>query len=533
MNKRFVWGVLILAGVIAGGGWFYRTRTTTTTPATTTQTIAVERGELVATVNGAGPLASPQSANLTWRVGGVVGVIHVKVGDKVKAGDLLLELDPAALDRSIIQAQADLATAQQNLDTLLAGPTTEQLAQAKLTVEQMKQTQTTAEKNLRIALNPLGPSLMSAVEDSKEALENAQLQLQLTNADPNIAALNNQRFVTDWYRRRLDEMIEKWGPEPANEDLADKIRRAKIDVDAQINKELTLQANIELTRSSRETAVEQAEKKYNTSVANVQAAEKGPDAAKVALLQSQLDVAKANLAKAETTLQELQAGADTQAVAAARAQIAVLQATLNQVRLVAPFDATVVAINSKVKDVVNANTNAISLANLNPLEVQVNVSEVDVNRIKPGQTVNITLDAVPGQTFTGQVTAVAYVGTSSQGVVNFPVTIAVPDPDPALKPGMTAAVAIVIERRADVLLVPNRAIRVTNGQRTVTVMFEGQQIPVPVSVGLSNETLSEITEGQLREGDAVVLNQTTTTARTTGGLFGFIGGGGGGQRIGP
>jgi macrolide-specific efflux system membrane fusion protein len=89
---------------------------------------------------------------------------------------------------------------------------------------------------------------------------------------------------------------------------------------------------------------------------------------------------------------------------------------------------------------------------------------------------------------------------------------------------------VVTEKKSNVLLVPNRAIHVTGGQRTVTVLFEGQQIPVPVQVGLSNDTQSEITGGQLRAGDTIVLNATTATTNGGGGFgggpFGGFGRGG-------
>jgi multidrug efflux pump subunit AcrA (membrane-fusion protein) len=87
-------------------------------------------------------------------------------------------------------------------------------------------------------------------------------------------------------------------------------------------------------------------------------------------------------------------------------------------------------------------------------------------------------------------------------------------------------VSIVIERHENVLLVPNRALRLVGGQRSVVVVFEGQQVSVPVTLGLSNETNSEVMEGALQEGDAVVLNATTSAQTGFAGGGGFIGGGG-------
>jgi hypothetical protein len=93
---------------------------------------------------------------------------------------------------------------------------------------------------------------------------------------------------------------------------------------------------------------------------------------------------------------------------------------------------------------------------------------------------------------------------------------------------MTASVQIVVERRDDVLLVPNRAIRTQGRQRIVQVLFEGQVIEVPVTVGLSNESQSEVTGQGLREGDEVVINAATATGTQAGPgrVFGGLGGGG-------
>jgi multidrug efflux pump subunit AcrA (membrane-fusion protein) len=122
------------------------------------------------------------------------------------------------------------------------------------------------------------------------------------------------------------------------------------------------------------------------------------------------------------------------------------------------------------------------------------------------------------------------IGTVSQGVVNYPVTVRVTDADEEIRPGMTASVTIVVDQVEDALLVPNRAIRTSAGQRTVTVLFEGQQITVPVTIGLVGDSLSEVTGSQLREGDVVVINVATSSTTSSGsqqsGTFIRSGGGG-------
>ena len=82
---------------------------------------------------------------------------------------------------------------------------------------------------------------------------------------------------------------------------------------------------------------------------------------------------------------------------------------------------------------------------------------------------------------------------------------------------MTANVNIIVAQRDNVLTVPNRAIRTVRKQKMVTVLFEGQQIQTPVQVGLSEDSVTEITNGVM-EGDAVLATSTTTSPRVSGGM---------------
>lgn len=531
MRRSTVFG--ILAGVLVLGlaGYFtYRTFFAGSTPATTTQTAQVERGTLVTTVSAAGNIAARQTATVSWRARGTVGRVNVAVGQVVQAGQVLAELDPDNPDPSMLQARADLLAAQEALATLQAGPTSQQLAQARLAVVQAQDAVTSAQKSLNYLLNPVSQALLDQAEDARVALQSAQSSLQLLNASPDIAALQNQTFLTNWYRSRLSQMQEAAKGNEGNPDVADALRRAQIDYQAQLDKQYTLQLQIDTNRANKSNDVRNAQLAYNQAAANLQAAQSGPNAARVTLAQAQLALAQANLEKAADDLATLEAGPDAQALAAAQARLATAQAAVDAAQLTAPISGTVIAVNHQPGDSVEANQAAVVLADLSSLEVAVSVAEVDVNQIQPGQTANLTVDAVQGQTFAGQVSVVALAGSAQQGVVNFPVTVVISSPDPGLKPGMTAAVAIVTQQHPGVLMVPNRALHTSGGQRTVIVLFEGQQVPVPVTVGLSNETYSEVSSDSLREGDTLVLNaaaSSSTRTLTNGGMMGPGFGGGG------
>lgn len=204
------------------------------------------------------------------------------------------------------------------------------------------------------------------------------------------------------------------------------------------------------------------------------------------------------------------------------------QRNLDQARIVAPFDGIITSVNVNVGDNANAATtstsatNAVVMFDPSRLQISVTVSEVDIAKIKIGQTAQVTFDALTGKTYSAQVVTIAPVGTVTQGVVNYQVILALTDADDAVRPGMTSNLTIEVERRDNVLLIPTRAIRTQGTQRIVTVLFKEQSIQTPVTTGLSNDTSIEITGG-LQEGDAVVLNTTQTRTGNVPGGIPFLG----------
>jgi len=95
--------------------------------------------------------------------------------------------------------------------------------------------------------------------------------------------------------------------------------------------------------------------------------------------------------------------------------------------------------------------------------------------------------------------------------------VRVTDADGSVKPGMTAAVNIIVNQLADQLLVPNRAVRLIEGQRVVYVLREGRAVPVDITLGASSDTMSVLAEGELAEGELIILNPPTFNGGPFGG----------------
>jgi len=146
---------------------------------------------------------------------------------------------------------------------------------------------------------------------------------------------------------------------------------------------------------------------------------------------------------------------------------------------------------------------------LSSLLVDVELSEVDINSVTVGQTVTLTFDAILGQEYEGEVIKVAQAGNVIGGVVNFTVTVELTNADELIKPGMTAAVNIVVKEINDAVLVPNRAVRLVDGDRVVFMMGEnGMPEKVEIRLGSSSDTMSVVIGGDLKEGDQIILNPT-------------------------
>jgi len=174
--------------------------------------------------------------------------------------------------------------------------------------------------------------------------------------------------------------------------------------------------------------------------------------------------------------------------------------------LVAPFDGTVLATSGRAGEWVGSAAPVVVLADLGSYYVDTSIDETDIGRVQVGQDVAITLDAFPDATLRGKVVRVEPLGKVTQGVVSYDVRVEVLSREVLLRPTMTAMVDIVIDRKEGILVVPNRAIkRDTRGRRYVEILTDEKVEERTVTVGLSNELVTEISEG-VTEGEEVVVN---------------------------
>jgi macrolide-specific efflux system membrane fusion protein len=150
--------------------------------------------------------------------------------------------------------------------------------------------------------------------------------------------------------------------------------------------------------------------------------------------------------------------------------------------------------------------------------VTVNLSEIDVSRVAIGQKATIIIDSLPDKTFTGKVIGVDRIGQTSSGVTQYPANLQLDSSAVEILPNMAVTANIIIERKDNALLVPSGVMQKQGDQNYVNLLVNGQSQAVPVEVGLSSDTQTEIVSG-LKEDDLVIngliSSQESSTQKTS------------------
>jgi len=230
-----------------------------------------------------------------------------------------------------------------------------------------------------------------------------------------------------------------------------------------------------------------------------------------------LALKKGQYEDAKRAYERVKDGPNPEDVAAAQARVSAAQTTLNMARISAPFGGTITQAEPSIGDQISMGSIAFRIDDLSHLLVDLQVSEVDINTVAIGQSATLTFDAILGKEYHGEVMEVGQAGDTVQGVVSFVVTVELTDADELVKPGMTAAVNVVIEEQSDVVLIPNRAVRLVDAERVVYVLVDGQSVQVKVQLGSTDGMNSVLIKGDIKEGDPIILNPPSANGGPFGG----------------
>ncbi len=399
----------------------------------------------------------------------------------------------------IAQAQAALDQARAKLQALQNGPRPEQVAIYRTQVEQARNALLAAQLN-RDAICGMGKggpcdAANAQVYAAQNGVDLANQQMRLNTAPPTASDLMQaQAAVTS---------------------AAQALERAKVPYtaeDIQQQRDAVIQAQKAVDLASRP----------NTQP-DIDEAAAAVESAEAALGIAQSPFVPQEIEQAEAAVQQAEAGVQLR-----EAQLRTAKLNQGYRSLRAPFDGVVLSEPGNPGEAVgpggvlaepaaaNAPGNPVPsaepvllLASDRGVQINANIDQIDIDRVKVGQRVEVTLDAFPNRKFTGKVTFVPAQGTAVQNVQQYVVYIGLDDDARILKPGMTASCAIVVDSKSDALTVPTAAIQNVAGRPAVLLKApDGGVREQPVETGLANATTTEVVSG-LQLGDMVVLGRIT------------------------
>jgi multidrug efflux pump subunit AcrA (membrane-fusion protein) len=592
-------------------------------------TAKVEKGDIVQTVSETGTVKSASQLDLNFSSTGRLNKKMIKTGDKVKAGQLLAELDYLDLTLKINSARANVTSAQANLNKVLNGASKTQIAVSESAVDQAK-------TNLKAAENDLAKLKKSVSESIKQAEKNvndlnsdkpgdlttyeqgvriaetnfnntkSQYQRLIDNSLTNgLSAIDSKLDVDNYALDNIDRILNDTDAKnllsvkditflnltKSNYDQAKDLRKIALDslVLAQNNKsainiafddtsaalkktqnalnycfktlensitsDLFSQTDLDGFKSTVSaqltavnaaiTAIESSSQVYSDAQLsynnNINAAEKNLLQAQAALDnarlvagntlssarisgdqqitsgESRVESARRALSLAIAQLDQVKSPARYEDVASARALVDQANSTVSEInkqidnfKIKAPIDGVITKINYEIGEQTSPTKAVVTMIGQNMFEIDVDISESDIAKIKLADKSEITLDAYGEDVkFSGAVFFIEPAETIIQDVIYYKVKIVFNPGKYEIRSGMTANISITTNSKNGVLRIPSRAIIEKNNEKIVKVLKNNQPNDVAIKIGLrGDEGLVEVLTG-LKEGDELVLSTPT------------------------
>jgi len=458
--KRILYVLLVLA--VIGGGYYLITLQSEEPAALDEvpegfQLAQVERGPIEAVVNGTGSLSPERTVPISFAGTGKVVEVLVQEGDAIESGQVMARLDDEDLLLSLKQSEVALEVAEAQLALTTKGPSDEEVAAAE-----------------------------AALESAKASLDD--IEAGASWRDKQLSKLS-----IDQAKNSL------WGAQGSR----DAIKGQPFADGGQVTQAEAAVANAEL-------AVEMAELQYAKLFEEP--------------MEGTLAGARAQIAQAESTLARLRSMPSDEETALAEAQfrqaqlgVDMARKRLDDVDLESPAAGTLVVWDLYVNDMLSPGAPLGTLLDDRHYYVELSIDETEIAQIRVGQRAHIVLDAYMDDPIEGKVIEIETVGVNMAGIVAYGVKVELDATVLDLKPQMTASVDIVVDRREDVVLVPNRALRRDSKGKYVEVLKLAVPSKVYIETGVSSEAMTEVISG-LEPGQEVITSRPQSNV--FGGPFG-------------
>lgn len=549
----------IIGLVVLGAAGFGYSRMQSTAKGKTElgRMVSAQTGTIAIKVSETGTLEPVTKVDVKSRVGGRLLKIYVKPGDRVGIGTPLAEVDPTEVSRQVASVQAQLQASQ-------AG-----LAQSRENFQLTLQTTALAVRRAEVGLENAKVSLREAgvnVRDAEVGLKDAEVGLE--NAKVGITQAQKRVEQASAPTRPQDVQQAEQNVRRIQAQLTDA-RRTLARRKLLVEKGFISQQDVD----SSQTQIDLAEADLASAQERVALLKEGPRKEDIAPTEIGVDTARLSVASAQVRVEQARVRLEQARVRYSQAQVAVKNADvqlateranarqaqvrskdilrsqadvaqienrlaeqsvqLRETRIVAPIAGEVTGKYLEEGELVASATAGfaqgaaiVTIADLRRMQVKVNVNEVDVSRLSVGLPVEIRVDGIPDTVFQGRVVSLAPASlTSNQqssassgasgNIVRFEVKIGVTQPDKRLRPGMTANVDILLNKKENVTVLPAEALRPGNKVMVVTGTGEkAQKVERAVEVGLKDEARVEILSG-LKPGDKVEVPKLDAKDRRT------------------
>ena len=487
------------------------------------QTTAIARkGDLSVSVSGSGPISSTNKYDLTSNVSGTLTKINFKDGDKVKAGDLIFEIDDKDTQLQIRQLRNSIAQAQltkdNNLKDLKSSTVTAPIDGEILDL-QVKEGDSlsnngtlltiTDKSKLKLLVsfnNTYRNKLSVGQEVMVNAFDTAKEELQKVKG--RISSISSPSYKTSDGAEVYNVGVIIDNSSSLTEGMVGNV---EINIDG-----VALKSNGSSTLGFLKSMTIKAASGGTVNSLNV---ENGQNVRKGDIL------AELNNDDLELTIQTNDLKLED-----LNSELQTAEEKLLDYKIYAPFDGTFTLNDIEQGNSIKQGDILGSVANYDTMQFSIDVDELDIAKIQVGQSADVTIDALAETTdkpLKGAVTKIAVEGTSSNGVSTYPVTIQI-EKNSALKGSMNSNAEIVVNQKKDVLYVPVDAVQKRNGKSFVKVVSgagkdskaeatvettkqqsNDQKIEMKeVKTGISTAEYIEIISG-INEGDAVVVTSVS------------------------
>jgi RND family efflux transporter MFP subunit len=490
MSKKTIIIILIICGVVLFG--IYNQLLKTEEPSF--EVMEVAQGSVFQEISETGKVKRGEEINLSFKNSGRIEKIYIEVGDITSSNNKLVQLDTNQLFIQLSEAEAALEISQAQLDKLLAG----------VTPEEIKTTETEV-KNKETALDIAEENLEQAYEDALNILDGSYLKLynafnavdsiqkdHFTGNDQESIKVQDKEATIENAESETKSSIETAENSSKNED----IEAALFEMEESLDKTSEALAVIrdvcdtptyrEKVSSSDKSSLDTHRTNINTALGDIIDSQQN-----ISSMKLNVSTAEGDLQKAKDTLTELTAPPRKEDVNLYQAQIKEAQAKINligdQIReatLTSPIEGEVSDISKEVGEVVGANETIVSLIPQDPFQIEVDIYEEDIVKIDIASLADITLAALPNQTFKGKVISINPAEKVIDEVVYYETTIDFDEAPENIKPGMTADVYIKSLLRENVLIIPEQAIIEKDGKTIVEVAigdaFEEREVQIGI-----------------------------------------------------